>query len=74
MKLAEFMRQNSTGYKEVFAKMMASRIRPWLDNGTVEQVLPEGYKYAFLIRHPAKAIGSKLKGKHVEDGKTSGKA
>ncbi len=52
---------------------MASRIRVWLDNGTVEQVLPAGYKYAFLVRHPAKALGSKLKGKHVEDGKTDGK-
>ena len=46
------------GYKEVFVKDQAFRMRTFLEAGTVEDVIPEGYIHAFLMRHPKKSVSS----------------
>ena len=34
------------------------RMRTYLEAGTVEDVIPEGYIHAFLMRHPKKCVPS----------------
>ena len=33
-------------------------MRTFLEAGTVEDVIPEGYIHAFLMRHPKKSVSS----------------
>ena len=48
------------GYKEVFVKEMPYRLRKFLDEGTLDDVIPRDYVHVFLIRDPVKATVSYL--------------
>ncbi len=65
------------GYDEVFVKDMAYRYRPYMDLGTLDEVIPQDYVHVFLIRNPLKAIHSVFKltqkQKAVPDGKNNSK-
>ena len=50
----------SAGYKEIFAKEMPYRVRKFLDDGTLDDVIPRDYVQVFLIRDPAKSVPSYL--------------
>lgn len=48
----------SAGYDEVFLKELSCRYRKFLDEGTMDTVIPKNYVHTFLIRDPAKTMPS----------------